>query len=132
MKRDFDLIRSLLIEIENCENIEGNYAPMINGHKIDGHKIDEHMYTTIEYHLQLLFEAKLIKGTHRNTMMNYSKLRNVNLTWAGHDFLDSARNDKVWNLAIQKLKDTVGSASIEVLKKVLVSSTLELLGTNGI
>ena len=118
MKRDFDLIRSLLIEIELCEDTAGNYAPKIEGHA-DG---------TIQYHLHLLFEAGLITGIPIKTMGDYPKLRQLNLTWTGHDFLDSARNDKVWNVAIQKVKDTVGSASIEVVKKVLISSSLELLG----
>jgi len=50
------------------------------------------------------------------------------LTWAGHDFLDAARNDTVWNSAKEKLISVGGSASLEILKALLVQTAKQLLG----
>ena len=41
------------------------------------------------------------------------------LTWEGHDFLDAAEVDTIWNKAKEELKKKGGLFSIEILKKIL-------------
>jgi hypothetical protein len=113
MKRDMDLIRTLLITIESAN------AP-IEATRLT---LPEYDQQSILYHVVLLSEADLIKA-------NISCADNFDLplmaqverlTWQGHEFLDAARNDSVW----QKAKDTVlskaGTVSIAVFQAVLIS-----------
>ncbi|SMP88116.1 Hypothetical protein SAMN06314042_11023 [Epsilonproteobacteria bacterium SCGC AD-308-O04] len=72
------------------------------------------------YHAKLLFELNLIDGY-------ISKVIRVNhpddfcikeLTWEGHEFLDSIREEKIWKIIQNKLKDGSISVTFEILKSV--------------
>jgi len=113
MKRDMDLIRTLLI------TIEGANAP-IEATRLT---LPEYDQQSILYHVVLLSEADLIKA-EISYADNYDlplMAQVERLTWQGHEFLDAARNDSVW----QKAKDTVlskaGTVSIAVFQAVLIS-----------
>ena len=43
-----------------------------------------------------------------------------NLTWQGHEFLDTITNQTVWNRVMSKLQDKGGSASFEVVKALAI------------
>lgn len=49
------------------------------------------------------------------------------ITWYGHDFLDSLRNDGVWSQTKEKLKP-VGSISFEVIKSIAVECAKNMMG----
>jgi len=104
MKRDMNIVRDLLLKIEADE--EPNYHE-----------------DTILYHINLLYEAHLIEGTQ--TRGGWDGLR---LTWEGHDFLDAAREDKVWRKALDKLGSAAASVSFTVLKTLLESIVKSQLG----
>ena len=56
------------------------------------------------YHAGLLIDAGLVEG--RTVQGNHGQIIGAvitRLTWAGHDFLDAARNDTVWNKAKEKM-----------------------------
>ena len=50
------------------------------------------------------------------------------LTWAGHDFLDSIRDESVWSAVKKKLTAVGGSASIDVLKALVTQVVKGKLG----
>jgi hypothetical protein len=52
----------------------------------------------------------------------------VGLTWAGHEFLDAARNNSVWNKAKSAIVEKGGAVSFEILKAYLTARGRELLG----
>lgn len=82
-------------------------------------------------HLQVLVDAgfvegrKLVATTHegRGTLWTALELR-----WAGHDFLDSVRDDRVWAKTLDKVSSTVGTASLAVFKEVAGAVARSLLG----
>ncbi len=90
MRRDIDLVRSLLFKIEALDlppgvnvTLEG-YEPEI---AVDGYDAG-----AVGLHLQMLLDGLLVNGR--------SSGRGVQLTglsWAGHDFLDSVRSADVWH-----------------------------------
>ena len=45
----------------------------------------------------------------------------IRLTWAGHEFLDNARNDTIWNKAMATVKAKSLSVSFEILTALLKS-----------
>lgn len=81
---------------------------------IDGYSKDE-----ISYHVNLLYEAGLIDAIDLSSLTSY-RWEPKKLTWQGHEFLDSARNDNLWEGAKKELKKT-GSFSFQVLQNMLVN-----------
>lgn len=90
MKRDFDLIRRILADIENVPA----------GKSLDKITYPEYDQPIIYEHINILEEAGLIKAKKGPGI---AKVHITGLTWAGHDFLNSAKDDSIW----QKAKDTV-------------------------
>jgi len=90
MKRDMDLIREMLLEIEaNPDPMDG---PSLD---IGGRSRDE-----ISYHVMLMHQAGLIDAWDCSSVDEicwYPK----DLTWEGHEFLEAARDPARW----QKAKD---------------------------
>ena len=117
MKRDMDLIRAMLLEIETDPH---GFAP----------KITIHGYTQeqINYHATLLNEAGLIKAIDVTTNGSQSPEAIVErLTWAGHEFLDVARENQIWNQAKDKI-NVIGGASLQILIAVLTGIINKKLG----
>jgi hypothetical protein len=66
-------------------------------------------------------KAGLIKGIAHETDQHGVYWVDVDrLTWAGHDFLDSARNREIWNQTKRVVAEKKGSVSFEMLKLVLI------------
>lgn len=119
MKRNMDLVRELLLLIELHPEAQAP-APIA----LLGHQADE-----INYHLALLLDAELIDGTI--TMVvghNYPEVEVNRLTWAGHDFLDTAREDVVWKRALTILTEKGAATTLDVLRALLVSLTKKAIG----
>ena len=108
MKRDMDLIRLIMIEIEK------NPEPMawVEVH-VPGHSYDE-----IAYHIMLLYEKGLVDANDcsSNDGMDWKAER---LTFDGHEFLDAARSDTVWKKAKDRVLSTTGTLTLEALKMAL-------------
>jgi len=119
MKRDMDLIRELLKYIE--ENSDDK--PLRNSLWID---IGDHSNETINGHLAIMIDAGLVAGTIGG-VGNPTTVHKVRLTWAGHEFLDEARDDQNWEKA-RDLMNKAGGFSIEIAKQVLQQIILEKLG----
>ena len=117
MKRDMDLIRAMLLAIEADPH---GFAP----------KIEIHGYTQEEigYHAVLLGEAGLAKVY--DMTMEESKTPEAiieRLTWAGHEFLDSARDNTRWNQAKDKISKISG-ASMQIWIALLIELAKRNLG----
>jgi hypothetical protein len=109
MKRDMDLIRKILFQVEEKGQPLGWVDLEIPGYAPE----------QIAQHVRLLEEAGLIEAQNLSTMDGFD-YRPKRLTWAGHEFLDAARNDTVWNRTKEMVKDKGGSIPFEVLKGLLV------------
>src|ERR1700728_3475798 len=88
MKRDMELIRLVLIHYET-----GASSP----------ELEERSKSEIIYNCVLMKDAGLIDAhfIEGNGVLP-DEIINVRLTWAGHDFLDATRDDKIWNMAKEK------------------------------
>jgi hypothetical protein len=109
MKRDVDLIRQLMFEIER-QGPECSFEALRNGANHD-HEIGERT----RYHLRLLIDAGLAKEIDRTS----SGQPCVRLTSAGHEFLDLCRGDERWRQAKWLVHEQTGGLSLTVLRAVL-------------
>lgn len=112
MNRDMILVRKILLEIENQTF---GYAP--NNFVLEGYTQEQ-----IRYHAHIMMQGGLIEGV--NTIDHNSTSPQAipkNLTWAGHEFLEAARNDTVWKKAMDIVQEKGGTITITVLSQLLSS-----------
>ena len=106
MKRNMDLARSILLEVERRP------YPIQKAEKlsIEGYSDEE-----ITYHIILLIEGGFI---------SYSKIHGKGyperLTWVGHEFLDASRDEGRWEKAKKVMAEKAGGVSFEVIKQLLI------------
>jgi hypothetical protein len=106
MKRDMELVRLLLLEVEGEE-------------KPDLSKYAEEVQV---YHMALLIEAELIDGSVVSGSNGYPAATHaIRLTWKGHEFLDAARNETIWKKALAKVKESGASITLSLLQQVLTN-----------
>lgn len=105
MKRDIDLIRSLLKEIE-ATPAGGDWEPgTYEGH--DGESVLEHM--------RLLVDADYITGEVDCLVDGTGYYCGIRLTWNGHEFLSATKNPAIWAKAREKLMDSTVSFTVPVV-----------------
>lgn len=107
MKRDVDLIRQILFDLER-HGAECTLDVLRNG---STHEIDERT----RYHLRLCIDAGLAKEIDRTATGSPC----VRLTNAGHEFLDICRGDDRWQAAKWVVHQQTGGLSLAVLRAVL-------------
>ena len=108
MKRDMDLIRQILLFLEDIDTFD---TPL----KMSVEEFDQ---SIIDYHIYLLNQAGLIKAFDFSAD-EYSDWRASHLTWQGHEFLAVAKDDTRWNKVKTAVKKHGGSATFEVVKTLL-------------
>lgn len=109
MKRDMDLVRQILFELEEAE-FDGGPRTL----NIEGYSSNE-----ITYHVMLLAEAGLIQAFDFSSDEEPNWLPS-HLTWSGHEFLNAARDGGRWNKAKALIKEKGGGIVFEILKQVLL------------
>ena len=120
VKRDMDLVRDILFKLED-DSVTG-WGPAIREAFPD---LDTDV---VFHHLTLLVDAGLIaKGAEIRLSNKTINLPTVRLTWAGHEFLEAARNESVWNQAKEKV-GKAGSWTFGLLLKVLTKLAEKEMG----
>lgn len=111
MKRNMELVRELLLRVEADEGF-GSLASKYSQEEIVGH-------------VEILLDAKLLEGkVYHDLSGDPGSAYIQRLTWAGHEFLDNARNDTVWNKVTATIKNAATTASFEVLVEMLKAGVL--------
>lgn len=104
MKRNSELLAKILKAIEADAWTVG--VPM----KIEGHDERE-----VAYHVYMLGEAGLLKVADFTMNDGFPKAIPIAMTNMGHDFLEAARDDTLWN----KLKDRFGGVAVDMTLEVI-------------
>ena len=118
MKRDMDLVRSILLDLESLPTPSQGYY-FLEG--ADEDAFDHSMKVMLD---QGLIEAQKW-GTHDRPRGRWHAM--VRLTWAGHDFLDTIRDDEVWQKTKAGVK-AAGGFSFDLMKalaKGLIKKKIE-------
>jgi len=99
MKRDLELIRKILINVQN-----GDKNALVEGYDEDA----------IKYHEGLVVEAGLVEGSVLRNNMASTEIPVVvmikKLTWEGHDFVDAIEDNENW----AKVKAFIGEAGKQI------------------
>jgi len=119
MKRDMELVRHLLQATEQADDVPFDAGSLAS---------DEFDEAAIVYHVELLQQAGLLSASVSRYISGGGSAIIQRLTWQGHDYLDAVRDDTVWNRTKARIGETVGTASLEVIKAVAISVTKEMMG----
>ncbi len=114
MKRDMNLIRLLLLETEG-----------------EDPKPDLSAYSEQQrlYHSALVIEAGLVHGIIRKDSMGQPNgTVRLRLSWDGHEFLDAARNDTIWDNAAERIKKSGVNVTFTLLSELLKQLLKQHLG----
>jgi len=110
MKRDFDLVRKILIDMEGCE------SGYVGNLEIEGYTEDQ-----ILHHVYLMGQANLLEIADITSIGSESpQALPLSITWSGHDFLDAMRDDTIWNKAKEKVLMPAGKAAVGASFSVLL------------
>ena len=108
MERDMDLVRKLLLLAEQ----DGKSDELCK----------EYGDKQVAGHIAIMIDAGLIKGAVANGQTGKPIAAEIiRLTWAGHEFLDNARNDTIWKKVKKKISDKSMSVSFDIIASLLKS-----------
>ncbi len=123
MKLSHDCIRDLMLYLE--QNLSYNDELEINNLQLKDYSIDEIMYTT-----EKLSEADFLICDNSIEIDDEYPIMLVNsITYKGHQFLDSIRDDKIWKNT-KKTISKLASASLPIIQEVASSLIKSSLGLN--
>jgi hypothetical protein len=125
MKRDMNLIRELLLKIEALD-IPRSVTTALSPHNpalaVDGFTADD-----IGHHLRMLVSARFIETPNDKPFAGDGSVIFRQISWEGHDFLDSVRDPKIWG-ETKKGAEAAGGFTVDLLKdlaKGLVKKQIE-------
>ena len=120
MKRDMDLIREILLAIEE----QHEYGP-ISGLTIPGHSMNE-----IAYHCKILYEHGFIDNYEDDSgddeLLDFSVGA---LTWEGADYLEDVRDNTRWGKVKKTMKEKGIPLTVEFIKETVNTMVSTLIGT---
>lgn len=110
MKRDMELIRKILFEIEKRPPFESATI------KITGYDMQ-----AIAYHCEMLYEEGYIKEYYATTCDNFDGVLYFgvqDLTWQGQDLIETIRNDTVWKKTMKTIEEKTLAVTIGTVKTI--------------
>ena len=116
MQRDWGLIRLILRMIEE----KPSYGDVVRPDAITGY--DDEL---VSYHLHILDQAGLITAKCKDTRSGIFCVA-MNLTWDGHELLDSIKSETVWN----QLRNVFREKSIDLSYAAVKTAALSIIKHN--
>ena len=116
VQRDMDLIRELLLRIEQDPRTNGKEWVQVDWTGMN------HSQEEIAYHLGILVQADLIRANVTGSMPMVSSL-----TWDGHEFLDNIKDVGVWRQVKVRIAGLPGLA-LPVIAKIAEAEIMKKLG----
>lgn len=116
MKRDMELVRHILFALEN----------LLPGEILEFDSLEGIPPEQLDYHLELMIDNNLVKL--------YDKMRDsalVRLTWEGHEFLESVRDDKRWEKVKAEMSKS-GGFVYEMAKAIALDFVEEEINPNRV
>jgi len=107
-----DLVRKILLWLDQ----KGGSKPVgVESIEIEGHSPAE-----IAFHVNLLADAGFVNAeVIRSPGGRIIKCYPADLTWHGHDFLDTIREEETWR-ATKSAAGKIGGFTVEILKSIAV------------
>jgi len=127
MKLNHDCIRDLLIYLENNLELKSNglHQPIKLSHILDSYELKQYSDEEIYYSASKLAEAKFLSVTNKNVSPRCLYITDI--SWHGHDYLNSIRDPKIWAKVKEKSNDLAG-ITFDIIKALAFEAAKNLLG----
>jgi Hypothetical protein (DUF2513) len=99
MKRDWDLVRRIMVDLESLP-ADG---------ELDASDVAGYEQPVVAYHMEMMKEANLLKGISTSTFAGPDFIAQ-SLTWDGHELLSKIRQDTAW----EKIKAHLSEKGLDV------------------
>lgn len=120
MKRDLEVIRYILLEIEKSDEDYVEMGELVN--TIQSEKI-------ISHHIKLLIDCGYIEAESSGVLSDGPTYFAIDrITSAGYDYLDNVRDNHVWKETKNQLSKVGTSVSLDLVKTVSSKIILRLIG----
>jgi hypothetical protein len=120
VKRDMDLVRDLLLRLEQDPNLDGTKWIHFTPADLE---MAERSPKEIGYHLTMLIEEGFVKGK-----AGFEAIPIVfKLTWQGHELLDSIRDPDIWSKTKKRIEG-LASVSLKVVFAIAEAEIKRKLG----
>lgn len=123
MKRDMNLVRLILREVEKLDPTRGPVGLHFRDEGYDD--------ATVFEHVRLMMDAGLLDGAVMDGYPTDGFVPQMSirgLTWIGHDFLANAADDDRWKSATDFVAKKAGSVAFDLLAEVLAKMARASLG----
>lgn len=123
MKQNTDCIRDILLTVEQDVPLDG-HIDIKNLSLPNSYERED-----VVYSLKLLKEANYLNVTLEGASNIYYLIWIGNMTYEGHQFLDSIRNDSVWLSTKEKVAEFGSNLSLSLISQVasaIIKSKLNL------
>lgn len=107
MKRDWELVREILLAVEALESS----MQALRSSEVGGYEPE-----IAAYHIHMLIEAGLIHGQCFQSTSGPRQCSARELTWAGHEFLDRIRSRSNWSKTVSLIREKGLDLSFETIK----------------
>lgn len=111
MKRDMDLVRLIMLEIEKSDEDE-----------IANIKIPDYEDDVVKSHCNLLKQNDMINKFNTDILGNYYVGQ---LTWKGSDYLDKVRDNTVW----KKVKHFIKAQGLPLVLDTIINLSPTIIST---
>jgi len=119
MKRDLELVRKILLAMEAHD---AGFAP-------DHFTIAGYDQEVIGHHVWLMGQGALVTAVDVTAMGDRSPVALPgSITWTGHDFLDTVRNETVWSKVKIHLKDHALTLPFALVQDLAIKYAKSLAG----
>ena len=96
MKRDMELVRKILLKIEDEYQFEN----------VENMPIDGYSFEVVCYHCEIMYDIGLLKYFEiHNYISGESNYDVGGLSWEGQDYLEQIRNDEIWEKTMKEIED---------------------------
>jgi len=112
MKRDIELIRKILREVEKKQEPKGWINPEVDGYS----------EVEVSYHIKLLAEAGYLEAEDLSTKNSFEWVAK-GLTPEGHHFLEGMENATLWSKMKKHFGSGIKTVSLELIKIYLTRDT---------
>lgn len=120
MKRDMDLVREILLDIESVP-AGCDWEPKDYGKS----------RCEVLHHIRIMSEAGLLSGKLHVESDDSFFVVHMHITWHGYEFLDASRNGMIWDSVKQKALEKGVSLTFDGLLGALKSAAQVGLSTVG-
>lgn len=112
MKLNYDLLRELLLIVEELSDGRKSFLEKQIAEYIE----DKELKPAVFYHLKFLTDAGYIERTVPSGSWNrYGYGYILDITPKGRNYLDSIRNEDVWNKIKARFADRIGSVVLDLI-----------------